>query len=90
MDLMAGPAMQQLRKEVTRKLYNRGLFQSTLPKRPPSGHHSIDTEKYAQFMKEELAWRKKRQRRLNRQNLVYVLLGSLLPMLLLVLKFLFF
>ena len=90
MDLLAGQAMKQLRKEATRKLQNRGLFQSTLPKKAPSGHHSIDTEKYTQFMKEELASRKQRQRKLNRQNLVYVVLGTLLPMLLLILKILFF
>ena len=90
MDLMTGQAMRQLRAEITRNLQDRGFFQSKLRRGIPSSNHPLDTEKYNQFMKEERTARKRRQQKLSRQNLAYVIIGTLLPLLLLVLKFLFF
>jgi hypothetical protein len=89
MDLMAGFAFRQLRAEIVRKLQDRGLFQSSPRQVPPSGQN-LDLEKYDQFLKEEMVSRQRRQRKLNRQNLVWVVVGMLLPLLLVILQFLFF
>ena len=90
MDALAGYAVRKIREEINRKIQDRGLFSTTLQKRPPSGHASINAEKYDRFLQEELALRSKQRRMRDRQTLVWVLLGSLLPLLVLVLQHLFF
>ena len=92
MDLLAGQALRQLRAEIVRKLDDRGLF-TAARKAPPSGPPAgppPDPEKVDRFLQEEMAARRLRQRRLDRQNLAWVVAGMLLPLLLVVLKFLFF
>lgn len=91
MDALAGYAVRKIREEINRKIQDRGLFSTTLQKRPPSGGHaSINAEKGDRFLQEELASRSKQRRIRDRQTLVWVLLGSLLPLLVLVLQHLFF
>ena len=52
MDALAGYAMRKIREEINRRLQDRGLFSTTLQKRPPSGHSSINVEKHRRFLQE--------------------------------------
>ena len=92
MDLMAGPALRQFRKEIARKLQDYGLFRPTLPRRPrvPPVGRDADPDGYERFLQEEMAFQQRRRKKLDRQNLVWIIAGILLPLLLVVLKFLFF
>ena len=92
MDLMAGPALRQFRKEIASKLQDSGFFEPTLPRRPrvPPTGKDADPEGYERFLQEEMAFQQRRRKKRNRQNLVWVVAGTLLPLLLITLKILFF
>ena len=68
MDLMAGQALRQFCKEITRALQDRGLFQSAHPRVPPA-KHPITPEKHDPFFETELAVQQRRRRKLARQQL---------------------
>lgn len=89
MDLLAGQALRQWRAEIVRKLSDRGFFPAAARKAPPSGPPP-DPDQYDRFLQEEMASRRRRWRKLDRQNLAWVVAGILLPLLLVALKFLFF
>ena len=88
MDLLAGQALRQLRAEIVRKLDDRGLF-TAARKATPSGPPS-DPERLDRFLQEEMAARRRRQRKRDRQHLAWVVAGMFLPLLLVALKLLFF
>lgn len=88
MDLLAGLAFRRWRAEIVRKLDDRGLF-TAARKAPPSGPPS-DPERLDRFLQEEMAARRRRQRKRDRQHLAWVVAGILLPLLAVALKFLFF
>ena len=89
MDLLAGQAMEKLREEVNRPLQDHGPF---APPAPPGArpHHRIDAEKYDRFLDEEMAARRRRRRKFDRQTLVWVATSMLLPVLLFLLNRLVF
>ena len=89
MDLLAGLAFRRWREEIVRKLDDRGSFPAAARKAPPSRPPS-DPERVDRFLQEETAARRRRWRKLDRQNLAWVVAGMFLPLLLVALKLLFF
>lgn len=89
MDLMAGLALRAFRKEIFRKLQDRGIFQSDRaphrPTQPPA-----DRKAYAKFLQENQAEWQRRRRKMDRQNLALVIVCMLLPLILFILGFYFF
>ena len=85
MDLLAGLAMKKLREEVNRPLQDHGPF--TPSATPGVQHHRrFDAEKYGRFLDEEMAARRRRLRKFNRQTLAWVAVGMLLPVILFILS----
>lgn len=87
MDQLAHRAVMELQKEVNRPLSDRGGFQesqvySKTPQRP------ADQEKLARFLREEQVYRDRRNRKNRRQTLAWVLIGTLLPLLAFILRYL--
>lgn len=89
MSLFGGYALKQFQQELSRKLRDRGLFQSTsAPTR--STRTQVDFKKYDEILNAEEAAHRRRVRKANRQNLAWVIVATSLPVLLFVLDFLFF
>ena len=85
MDLLAGLAMKKVREEVNRPLQDHGPF---TPSATPGvqRHRRFDAEKYDRFLDEEMAARRRRLRKFNRQTLAWVAVGMLLPVILFILS----
>ena len=90
MDLLAGLALRKCREEMDRKLSDHGAFQPPR-KAPPLPSRGLRAQKeYDRFLTEEDAANHQRQRTRELQLRALVVLGSLLPVLLIVLNWLFF